>query len=66
MVLIYPLHRMNGGEAALFIAGLGSSIAWPILTREQEFSPLVRWCSAGSPDAFASNAVDSDRCIECG
>jgi hypothetical protein len=57
---------MNGGEAALFIAGLGSSIAWPILTRKQEFSPLVRWRSAGSPDAFASNAVDSDRCIECG
>jgi hypothetical protein len=40
MVLIYPLYRMNGGEAALFIAGLGSSIAWPILTREQEF---FRW-----------------------
>jgi hypothetical protein len=40
MVLIYPLHRVNGGEAALFIAGLRSSIAWPILTRGREFPSI--------------------------
>jgi hypothetical protein len=31
---------MNGGDAALFIAGLESSIAWPILTPGQEFSSI--------------------------
>ena len=40
MVLIYPLHRVNGGEAALFIAELRSSIAWPILTRGREFPSI--------------------------
>jgi hypothetical protein len=43
MVLIYPLHRMNGGEAALFIAGLGT--AWPILTPGQEFPSIGQMVS---------------------
>jgi hypothetical protein len=34
---------MNGGEAALFIAGLGSSIAWPMLTRGH-------WSDGSVPD----------------
>ena len=37
MVLIYPLHRMNGGEAAFSSLG---SIASPILTRGQEFPSI--------------------------
>ena len=61
MVLIYPLHRMNGGEAALFIAGLGSSIAWPILTRGQEFPSIGQMAQCRITYGFASYVVDSDR-----
>ena len=59
MVLIYPLHRMNGGEAALFIAGLG--IAWPILTPGQEFPSIGQMAQCRITCGFASYVVDSDR-----